>query len=94
MQPSIPHRSETYYLLYPDEIHQTVIKLVRTIASTYSTFRYLEHTPDLEKHITRQYEEIRLTKRTIVFAILVPDNPEVVPSGSQKIRLSATVRPQ
>lgn len=93
MQSSVPHRSETYYLLYPEALHDLVLALVRAIATTYSTFRFLHHSPDLDKCITRQYDEIRLTKRTIVFAILLPDNPEVVPEASPQIRLSSTPRP-
>jgi hypothetical protein len=61
-----------------------------SISFTYATFKFFHFCEDLPKTITNNYQEIKLTKRKIVFAVLVPpDNPEVCPLGCKRIHLTA-----
>jgi len=63
---------------------------LKRIAETYATFKCIPHSEALQKNINEHYHEIKLTKRKVVFAVLLPaDNPELPPAGSKMLRVTA-----
>jgi hypothetical protein len=65
-------------------------KALGQIAFTYATFKYFHYSEELQKVISSYYHEIKLTKRKIIFAVVVPpENPEVCPPGCKRINLTS-----
>lgn len=53
-----------------------MIAVLKRITSIYATFKYLHFSDNLEKIVSGFYHEIKLTKRKIVFAVVLSnDNP-------------------
>lgn len=53
-----------------------MIAVLQRITNIYATFKYIHFSENLEKIISSFYHEIKLTKRKIVFAVILNnDNP-------------------
>jgi len=49
-----------------------VRKVLDGITQKYATFKYMEFNEMLEKEANKHYQEIKLTKRKKIFAIMSP----------------------
>ena len=64
---------------------QTLDKMTKM----YATLKIVEYGAELEKEMSRHYQEIKLTKRIVTFVVLNgPTNPELLPAGSRHVVLS------
>lgn len=81
---------EIFYVLVEGQGKEVLNKVLGQMAFTYATFKYFLFSEDLQKVISSYYHEIKLTKRKIIFAVVVPpENPEVCPPGCKRIKLTA-----
>jgi hypothetical protein len=80
---------EIFYVLVEAPGKEMLSRALGQIAFTYATFKFFHYCEDLQKAISSYYHDIKLTKRKIIFAVVVPpENPEVCPIGCKRINLT------
>ncbi len=61
-----------FYLKYPSDCEERLLKIVEIISKIYVTFKHFPYSLNIKAKLDSASAKFKLTKRRIVFAILTP----------------------